>query len=62
MAKVTGLGGAFVRVNDPKALYAWYATHLGVNAEGGFIMFPSGRCASVFARDVFQERLRIISR
>src|SRR6202041_1897888 len=39
MAKVTGLGGAFVRVNDPKALYAWYETHLGVSAQGGFIMF-----------------------
>ena len=39
MAKVTGLGGAFLRANDPKALYAWYAAHLGVNAEGGFIMF-----------------------
>ncbi|HUE44532.1 MAG TPA: VOC family protein [Candidatus Sulfotelmatobacter sp.] len=40
MAKVTGLGGAFLRVNDPKALYAWYETHLGVSAKGGFIMFP----------------------
>ncbi len=39
MAKVTGLGGAFLRANDPKALYAWYAANLGVNAEGGFIMF-----------------------
>ena len=40
MAKVTGLGGAFLRVSDPKALYAWYETHLGVSAQGGFIMFP----------------------
>src|ERR1700755_2295498 len=39
MAKVTGLGGAFLRVNDPKALYAWYEKHLGVSAQGGFIMF-----------------------
>ncbi len=39
MAKVTGLGGAFLRVSDPKALYAWYETHLGVSAQGGFIMF-----------------------
>src|SRR6202041_967564 len=39
MAKVTGLGGAFVRVNDPKALYAWYEANLGVSAQGGFIMF-----------------------
>jgi predicted enzyme related to lactoylglutathione lyase len=40
VAKATGLGGAFVRVSDPKALYAWYETNLGVNAKGGFIMFP----------------------
>ena len=42
MAKVTGLGGAFLRANDPKALYAWYGTHLGVDAAGGFITFPRG--------------------
>ena len=40
MAKVTGLGGAFLRVSDPKALYAWYEANLGVSAQGGFIMFP----------------------
>lgn len=40
MAKVTGLGGAFLRANDPKALYAWYEANLGVSAQGGFIMFP----------------------
>lgn len=40
MAKVTGLGGAFVRVNDPAALYAWYEKHLGVSAKGGSILFP----------------------
>jgi predicted enzyme related to lactoylglutathione lyase len=39
MAKVTGLGGAFLRANDPKTLYAWYAANLGVSADGGFIMF-----------------------
>jgi predicted enzyme related to lactoylglutathione lyase len=35
MAKVTGLGGVFLRARDPKALMAWYATHLGVT-PGGF--------------------------
>jgi predicted enzyme related to lactoylglutathione lyase len=39
MAKVTGLGGAFLRVADPKALYAWYEKHLGIGGEHGFI-FP----------------------
>ncbi len=37
MAKITGLGGAFLRVDDPKALYAWYEQHLGLSsAHGGF--------------------------
>jgi predicted enzyme related to lactoylglutathione lyase len=37
MAKATGLGGAFLRVKDPKALYQWYAEHLGLTiSEGGF--------------------------
>lgn len=40
MAKITGLGGAFLRTNDPKALYAWYAQHLGVSAPEGCFMFP----------------------
>ena len=30
MARVTGIGGVFLRARDPKALAAWYAEHLGV--------------------------------
>ena len=40
MAKVTGLGGAFVRVADPKALYAWYEKHLEISAPHGSFVFP----------------------
>ena len=29
MARVTGIGGVFLRARDPKALSAWYAEHLG---------------------------------
>ncbi len=37
MARVTGVGGVFLRSPDPKALTAWYAEHLGValTAYGG---------------------------
>ena len=37
MARVTGIGGIFLRSRDPKALSAWYAEHLGVqlNDWGG---------------------------
>ncbi len=37
MARVTGIGGIFLRSHDPKALAAWYAQHLGIklNDWGG---------------------------
>jgi predicted enzyme related to lactoylglutathione lyase len=40
MAKVTGLGGAFLRAADPKALYAWYEEHLGISSPEGSFSFP----------------------
>jgi len=30
MARVTGIGGIFLKAKDPKALSAWYAEHLGI--------------------------------
>jgi predicted enzyme related to lactoylglutathione lyase len=30
MARVTGIGGVFLKARDPKALTAWYAQHLGI--------------------------------
>ena len=30
MARVTGVGGVFLRAKDPKALKAWYVQHLGL--------------------------------
>ncbi len=30
MARVTGVGGVFLRSSDPKRLAQWYADHLGV--------------------------------
>src|SRR5882724_4768738 len=48
MAKITGLGGAFLRVNDPKALYAWYEEHLGIVSSDGCFAFPKeGQRASI---------------
>lgn len=40
MARVTGIGGVFLRARDPKALAAWYAEHLGVKlSDGGGVNF-----------------------
>ncbi|MGK0362738.1 MAG: catechol 2,3-dioxygenase-like lactoylglutathione lyase family enzyme [Bradymonadia bacterium] len=44
MAKVTGIGGVFFKTRDPKALAAWYETHLGFSLAdfGGAILKWSG--------------------
>lgn len=33
MRRVTGIGGIFFRSTDPKALGAWYKTHLGFDIQ-----------------------------
>jgi predicted enzyme related to lactoylglutathione lyase len=33
MRRVTGIGGIFFRSKDPKALGAWYKTHLGIDVQ-----------------------------
>jgi predicted enzyme related to lactoylglutathione lyase len=40
MAKVTGIGGAFLRASDPQKLYAWYEEHLGLPSPNGCFLFP----------------------
>ena len=34
MERVIGLGGPFIKANDPKALAAWYEKHLGISFNG----------------------------
>ena len=41
MAAVTGFGGAFLRVNDPEALYKWYEQHIGLKKSEGAYAFPA---------------------
>jgi predicted enzyme related to lactoylglutathione lyase len=35
MARVTGIGGIFLKARDPEALAAWYAQHLGIELSAG---------------------------
>jgi predicted enzyme related to lactoylglutathione lyase len=35
MARVTGVGGVFLKARDPKALAGWYAEHLGIKFDAG---------------------------
>ncbi len=34
MERVTGLGGPFIKAEDPKGLAAWYEKHLGISFNG----------------------------
>ncbi len=51
MAKAVGFGGVFLKARDPKALAAWYATHLGIPAQDGALAFdgPESTGMSLFA-------------
>ena len=39
MAKAVGVGGVFLKAQDPKGLSAWYAKHLGVPEAHGSLTF-----------------------
>lgn len=51
MARVTGIGRAFLRSADPEALYAWYERHLYIKRAEGCFVFPTSeqRAYSVLA-------------
>lgn len=52
MARAVGVGGVFLKAQDPKGLSAWYARHLGIPVgEGGTMAFegPSSFGMTVFS-------------
>src|SRR5579871_7058827 len=52
MAKAVGVGGVFLKANDPVKMSAWYAEHLGIpSGEGGSLAFdgPDSMGMTVFA-------------
>ena len=52
MAKAVGVGGVFLKAREPKALAAWYSSHLGIQpGEGGTLIFdgPESAGMTVFA-------------
>jgi catechol 2,3-dioxygenase-like lactoylglutathione lyase family enzyme len=40
MKRVTGLGGVFLKCQDPEAMYTWYEKHLGIRRDHGTVSFP----------------------
>ena len=51
MERVTGIGGVFLKAQDPKALASWYQKHLGIEfGEGLYVDFPwTGTGHNVFS-------------
>ena len=39
LEQVTGIGGVFFKVKDPKGMTAWYRTNLGIQSKGGYTDF-----------------------
>ena len=37
--KVTGIGGVFMKVRDPKQMASWYQTNLGIESKSGYADF-----------------------
>ena len=44
MTRANGIGGVFLRAEDPEKLYAWYEEHLGIKRtdDGAFLFFSEG--------------------
>jgi catechol 2,3-dioxygenase-like lactoylglutathione lyase family enzyme len=52
MAKAVGMGGVFLKAQDPEKLSAWYAQHLGIPSLGSaYLAFdgPESTGMTVFA-------------
>ncbi len=68
MEKALGIGGLFFRSKDPKALAAWYQTHLGIGEppyglwtqEAGPTVFaPFAETTDYFGRDSQQWMINL---
>jgi predicted enzyme related to lactoylglutathione lyase len=56
MPIATGIGGVFLRARDPKTLFAWYETHLGLPAGPGTFMIPAEHQRAYIAFTFFPEK------
>ena len=56
MKRVTGIGGAFFKAKDPKALAAWYEKHLGIPFNGNvYASFLSEKVGETAVFSMFPE-------
>jgi predicted enzyme related to lactoylglutathione lyase len=54
-ALITGVGGIFLRANDPEALYQWYEKHLGLARQHGCFIFPPNTQGADLALTFFKK-------
>ena len=54
-ALITGVGGIFLRANDPEALYQWYEKHLGLARQHGCFIFPPNTQSADLALTFFKK-------
>lgn len=57
MARITGIGGVFIKSRDPKALSAWYRDKLGIAVEdwGGALLKQSAQSPPQAVWSPFEE-------
>ena len=56
MGKAVGIGGIFLKAEDPKGLQAWYAKHLGVPlSEDGYSAFDGPEAAGMTVFSFFPK-------
>lgn len=55
MAKITGLGGVFLRAENPQKLLDWYGEHLGLKPAHGSFMFPASEQKAKIAVTFFSR-------
>jgi len=57
MARITGIGGIFIKSRDPKALSAWYRDILGLDVQswGGALLKHSPQSPDTAVWNAFEE-------
>jgi predicted enzyme related to lactoylglutathione lyase len=61
VGKVTGVGGVFLKAQDPKRLQAWYVEHLGIPLrDGGYVSFEGPEAQGTTAFSFFPTDMEYV--
>jgi predicted enzyme related to lactoylglutathione lyase len=59
--RVTGIGGVFLKANDPTALAAWYTRHFGLEFQSGGCGTDENFWLEFVARDETDRAQRVVT-